>query len=167
MSKVLVLNADYIPFTTIPVERAIVLVLQEKAVTVSPIEGKQMRSKYLALDYPSVIKLRKYVNIPYKKIELKRYNVFKRDNYTCAYCGSTAKELTVDHVIPRAQGGITQWNNLVTACKPCNAKKDDKTPDEAEMPLIYAKPHRPSFLMFLSKFNGRIREDWKKYLMIA
>jgi 5-methylcytosine-specific restriction endonuclease McrA len=76
---------------------------------------------------PSVIRLNRYVNAPYKGVNLTRQNIFKRDNFECQYCG-TRRDLTIDHVVPRAKGGLDSWLNLVTACKRCNAKKEITIP---------------------------------------
>lgn len=163
MESVLVLNQSYQPITVTTLERAVILSLQNKATIVQATEGKEITSQRLSMPYPSVIRLTEFKPVPYKKVPLTNYNIFKRDSFKCAYCGS-GKELTLDHVIPRAQGGKTQWKNLVTACRECNGLKGDKTPEQAEMPLKHGIPHRPSFIMYMNKMNGRVREDWKEYL---
>jgi len=71
--------------------------------------------------------------------------------------------LTLDHVLPRSRGGKSSWTNLVTACKTCNSKKGDLTPEEAQMPLR-RKPFKPSFIMFLRDFSGKIEKEWEIYL---
>ena len=111
---------------------------------------------------PSIIRLYRYVNLPYKGVMLSRQNIFKRDGGKCQYCGVTT-DLTLDHVIPRSKGGRSTWDNLVTACKSCNSKKGDYTPEEAGMPLA-RQPFKPSFIMFLRDFSGPIEENWKPYL---
>jgi 5-methylcytosine-specific restriction endonuclease McrA len=113
---------------------------------------------------PSIIRLNRYVNKPFRQggVVLNRQNVFKRDSNRCQYCTSV-KDLTLDHVQPKSRGGKTSWDNLVTACKSCNGKKGDFTPDEAGMILI-SKPYKPSFVMFLRDFSERISEDWLIYL---
>ena len=95
---------------------------------------------------------------------LSRENIFKRDGHKCLYCGSK-KDLTLDHVLPKARGGKTTWNNLATACKRCNSKKGDFLPDEVEMSLAI-KPFKPSYVMFLREFSGYDYDEWKPFLEI-
>ncbi|ELR70100.1 HNH endonuclease family protein [Fulvivirga imtechensis AK7] len=124
--------------------------------------GYKLNSVSRSFPMPSVIRLTRYVNIPYKGVALTRLNVFKRDNFSCQYCG-TDRDLTLDHVLPRSRGGRSLWNNLVTACKRCNARKGDNTPDEAGTPLRI-KPFRPNYVMFLRDFSGFHCDEWKPYL---
>jgi 5-methylcytosine-specific restriction endonuclease McrA len=93
---------------------------------------------------------------------LNRQNIFKRDGQRCQYCG-TSEDLTLDHVIPKSRGGQSKWDNLTTACKRCNSRKGDFTPEEANMPL-QQKPYKPSFIVFLRDFSGSIADDWQPYL---
>jgi 5-methylcytosine-specific restriction endonuclease McrA len=111
---------------------------------------------------PSVIKLKRYAHVPYKGVILSRENIFRRDSYECQYCGN-GKELTLDHVIPKAKGGSTTWSNLVTACKHCNSKKGDFSPEEAGLELKM-KPFRPSYVMFIRDFSGYAYDEWLPYL---
>jgi 5-methylcytosine-specific restriction endonuclease McrA len=163
-SKVLVLNQDYQAISVCSVHRAFVLVLLNKAEMVSDVDELALHSVREAYRYPSIIRLFKYIQIPYKKVSLTRQNVYKRDNNRCAYCGSR-DDLTLDHVLPRSRGGADTWNNLVTACQKCNTLKGNRTPEEAEMPLRVV-PFRPSFIMFLRDFNGAVHEEWKPYLLM-
>lgn len=112
--------------------------------------------------YPSVIRLRRYINLPYAKIVLSRRNIMKRDRHTCQYCG-TKSDLTLDHVLPRSRGGADSWENLVTACNQCNVKKGNRTPDEASMPLDI-EPYRPVHITFFQNLLGGVQEHWKPYL---
>jgi 5-methylcytosine-specific restriction endonuclease McrA len=134
----------------------------QKAETISSAKGHFLRTVSSSLPIPSIIRLNEYVHVPYKGVMLSRQNIFKRDNHQCQYCGSRT-DLTLDHVIPRSRGGVTSWENLVTACKHCNSRKGDYTPEEAEMPLK-RKPFKPSFFMFLRDFSGSIDEEWMTYL---
>jgi 5-methylcytosine-specific restriction endonuclease McrA len=111
---------------------------------------------------PSVIRLNRYVNAPYKGVNLTRQNIFKRDNNECQYCG-TRRELTLDHVIPSSKGGQHSWTNLVTACKKCNAKKGDHTPENANMPLK-RRPYKPSYALFLRDVTGFSHTEWDEFL---
>jgi len=87
-----------------------------------------------------------------------RQNIFKRDANTCQYCGSK-DHLTLDHVMPKSRQGRTSWDNLTTACKYCNSKKGDLTPEEAGMHLA-RHPFKPSFVMFLRNFSGILDQQW-------
>lgn len=161
--KVLILNQDFSAFSVCSVQKAFLLVYLEKAELISENQHYSLRTINQAFAMPSVIRLHKYVSLPYRSgVVLSRQNIFKRDGHTCQYCGST-KDLTLDHVMPRSRGGKSTWDNLITACKTCNNRKGDNTPDEVQMRLRQ-KPFKPSFLMFLRDFNGKISEDWKLYL---
>lgn len=161
-SKVLVLNADFSALTVCSIYKAFLLVYTNKAELITQSETA-LRSVTRSFAAPSIIRLNRYVNLPYRGgVVLNRQNIFKRDGHTCQYCGS-GKDLTLDHVMPRSRGGSSNWDNLATACKSCNNRKGDMTPEEARMPLR-SKPYRPSFVLFLRELNGRISEDWRHYL---
>ena len=160
--KVLVLNQDYSPISVCTIQRAFLLTYLNKSELVQPANGHKLRSVSQSFPMPAVIRLNKYVNIPYKGVPLTRQNVFKRDKFKCQYCG-TDKDLTLDHVVPRSKGGKSAWNNLVTACKKCNARKGDSTPEKAQLHLR-SKPVRPSYLLFLRESSGTVHEEWQPYL---
>ena len=164
-TKVLVLNQDYQAISVCSVERAFVLVYLKKAEMVNDNDERVLHSVHQFFRYPSIIRLYRFVNIPYKKVSLSRQNIYKRDNYRCVYCNSHA-DLTLDHVIPRSQGGHDSWHNLVTACQKCNTYKGNRTPEEAGLTMA-RKPFKPSFIMYLRDFSGRVQEEWKPYLMMA
>jgi len=162
MNSVLVLNQDYTPITVCSVERAFTLIFLQKAELLSDIQEKKLRSINQTFAFPSVIKINRYINVPYKGVVLSRFNIFKRDGNKCQYCGTT-KDLTIDHVIPRSKGGKSTWTNLVTACKKCNSKKGNFSLEKANMTL-FKKPEKPSYITFLKMNNTHNREDWLKYL---
>lgn len=162
MNAVLVLNADFTPLTLCSVERAFLLTYLQKAEIISDVKGKTLRSVSEEYLLPSVIKVKKYVNVPYKGVILTRHNVFKRDQFSCQYCG-TNKDLTLDHLIPKSKGGKSTWTNLVTACKNCNARKGDYQPEEVGLTLV-KKPIRPSYVMFLRSTSKTLRDDWLPFL---
>lgn len=164
-SRVLVLNQDYQALSVCTVERAFLLVLLDKAELVNDVPDRVLRSPGSQFPYPSIIRLFRYIHIPYKKVSLTRQNIYKRDGFQCVYCG-TRQDLTLDHVIPKSQGGKDTWTNLVTACQKCNTFKGNRTPEEAEMTMMQ-KPYRPSFIMYLRDFSGKLYEDWKPYLMAS
>jgi len=160
--NVLLLNADYSPLSVCSLERAFVLVFLKKAELTTKTNGEMIRTVSKSYPMPAVIRLFRYIHLPYKSVVLTRQNVFKRDQHACQYCG-TFKNLTLDHVLPRSRGGKSSWSNLVTACQQCNAYKGDRTPQEADMALK-CKPSKPTYMMFLCDFSGNIREEWKPYL---
>ena len=162
MRRVLVLNQDYSPLTVCSAERAFLLIYADKAERVHDDPELTMRTVSTEFKMPSVIRLQKYIYVPYKSVLLSRQNVFKRDRHSCQYCGDT-KSLTLDHVMPRSRGGSSTWTNLVTACKKCNSYKGDRTPEEAEMPLSTV-PFKPSYVMFVRNFSGFTSEEWLTYL---
>jgi 5-methylcytosine-specific restriction endonuclease McrA len=160
--RVLVLNQDNSPISVCTIQRAFLLTYLNKSELVKPANGFKLHSVSESFPMPSVIRLNKYVSIPYKGVVLSRQNVFKRDNFCCQYCG-TKKDLTLDHVIPRSKGGMSSWSNLVTACKRCNAKKGDNSPEKFDMKLI-SKPYKPSYVLFLREFSGFSCEEWTPFL---
>lgn len=164
MQHVLVLNQNYQAINLCSPERALVLVLLRKAEMEAKVEGLSFRSMRDEFSFPAIIRLRAYVHLPYKKVSLTRQNLFKRDGHKCVYCGNY-ENLTMDHVIPRAQGGGTNWVNLVTACRKCNMQKGNMRPEEAGFNLPY-QPYRPNFLMFVSRFSGEVHESWKPFLLM-
>ena len=161
---VLVLNSNYLPLTVCTFKRAFLLVYLQKAELVHASQDMVIRTVNSTYSYPSVIKINRYINAPYRGVVLTRNNVFRRDSHECQYCGST-KDLTLDHVIPKSKGGKTTWKNLVTACKRCNIKKGDFDLKEANMTLK-RQPFRPSQFMFLADVNGNVREEWLPFLGI-
>lgn len=165
--SVLVLNSTYEPLSIVSVRRAIVLVLKEKAEIVEATDA-YLRSEKLCLPVPLVIRLVAYVKVPkFVSIPLTRKTVFARDHYTCQYCGRhlPKSELTLDHVIPRRKGGKTEWENVVTACKVCNHRKGDRTPEEAGMRLLN-RPARPRYMVFVLLGEASCHEAWRKYLYV-
>lgn len=161
--RVLVLNQDYSPLMVCSVERAFVLVFLNKSEMIRSANGHKIHSITRSFPMPSVIRLNRYVQAPYKGVNLTRQNIFKRDGFQCQYCG-TKKDLTLDHVIPSSKGGPHSWTNLVTACKRCNAKKGDYTPEQAGMALAF-KPYKPSYALFLRDISGMKQEEWDEFLL--
>lgn len=159
---VLVLNQDYSPLTVCTVQRAFMLVFLDKADLIEEIEEQRLRSISMSFPFPSVVKIKKYVNLPYKGVVMSRHNIFKRDGGKCQYCG-TNRDLTLDHVIPRSKGGKSSWTNLVTACKKCNSLKGDYPLDKSGLQLN-KKPVKPSYLTFLRMNRETYRDEWNPYL---
>lgn len=162
--KVLILNQDYSAFALCSVQKAFILVYLEKAEMVHRSETGLLRSINHAFPVPSIIRLQRYVHVPYRGITLSRHNIMKRDAYQCGYCGST-KNLTLDHMIPKSRGGDSSWTNLVTACMRCNTRKGDRTPEEAGLTLKQ-KPKKPSLSAFLVANAGELDHTWHPYLQV-
>jgi 5-methylcytosine-specific restriction endonuclease McrA len=162
---VLVLNQDYSALTLCSVERAVILVLLRKADLVESLPDHFVRSPTVQFPWPSIVSLRWYVAVPYKRVMISLKNVMRRDRFRCQYCGSREK-LTVDHVLPKSRGGKDTWENLATACTPCNNRKGSRTPEEAEMPLA-RKPFRPTSVMFIRDYVGSVHDTWKPYLFLV
>jgi len=162
MHQVLVLNATFEPLNTVSVPRAVALLLADKAEIVEAAEAR-LRSQHMTLPVPLVIRLVTYVRIPHKMpLTVTRRGVLNRDNFTCQYCGRTlpSSDLTLDHVLPRCRGGKTTWDNVVAACKPCNHRKNDRTPGEARMRML-RQPFRPRYLALVVYDMPPV---WHKYL---
>lgn len=159
MARSLVLNSTHQPLAVVPVRRALVLVLKEKAVAVES-NGIVFHSERLSLPAPSVVRLRTFVHVPYRAhAALTRRAVFARDGWQCQYCGAPAEN--VDHVLPRSRGGTHTWDNVVAACRRCNQKKENRTPHECGLPLR-RPPFAPKDVFRLS--IGQIEPDWEAYL---
>ena len=163
--QVLVLNQNYEALTVTDPYKAFVLVYLGKAELVETYTDKYLSSVNSQFPLPSIVRLRSYILVPYKKIMLSRKNVLKRDNNRCQYCNKHSNELTIDHVIPKSLGGQDTWENLVAACIKCNNKKSNKTPEQANMPLI-SKPFKPNHVLFLRQYVNYVDEKWKPYLFM-
>lgn len=163
--RVLVLNQSYEPISVCNVKKAVTLLFLMKAEVVVANDSRFVRSVSQALICPSVIRLRRYIHMPIKKVELSRKNILRRDGHRCVYCNTTKLPLTVDHVIPRSRGGGDTWENLVCACVKCNVRKGNRTPDEANMKLT-TTPRRPSHVTFIKNLGGDLDDGWKPYLFM-
>lgn len=162
-NKVLVLNASYEPLNITSWRRAVVLLIKGKA---EQLENNKTLI-YYHFPLPSVIRLRHYVRVPYKRIPLTRRNILERDCYTCQYCNAQTEKLTLDHVIPRSRGGGDTWENIVTACVKCNIKKGNRTPKEAKMNLINSSKKPYSSLQFeiFKHTKANFNREWHKYII--
>lgn len=163
-ARVLILNASYEPLHVCSVKRAVGLLMQDIAERVED-SDKVLRSPSQIFPVPSVVRLKRFIKRPPRhRVAFNRKNVFRRDDHACQYCGTKSNDLTLDHVLPRSRGGTTSWENVVACCHRCNAKKRDRTPQEAHMTLK-RKPYAPRF-MFSSAYGilPSIDPVWKKYL---
>jgi len=170
MGHALVLNASFEPLHIVSWQRALQLLFQGKVEVVEESE-KEIRTVRFTIRVPAVLRLLTYVPIQRKKdvIRFSRANIFVRDQGVCQYCGekSNKSHLTLDHVIPIVQGGGKSWENIVTACKPCNQHKGGRTPAQANMHLI-RKPKRPKWLPSTTLHVGATitPERWRIYLKL-
>lgn len=161
MSQVLLLNSSFEPLRIVPLRRAVVLVMKEKAEIIHEGEG-EIRSTSTSFPMPSVIRLLKMVRVPYRaKIPLNRRAVIARDHGLCQYCFKPGN--TIDHVVPRSRGGKHEWTNVVTACTKCNAHKADSTLKELGWSL-QTKPYCPTGTSWLIIALASIDESWEPYI---
>lgn len=160
---VLQLNASFEAIRIISAKRALTLLTKGKALTELATDHEIYPGVYL----PSVIRLIVYKHVPIRMQILSRRNIHVRDGYRCGYCGERFRgdELSLDHIIPKSKGGRNTFENLVSACKKCNHRKADRTPMEANMPLLFrpipATVHSGRFLL---RSMGLETKEWSKYL---
>lgn len=184
----LVLNRRWTPIRTAPVQEAIGLVAKGTAMIIEPdsfeahdlvswndvsrmrakVGEGLIRSPRLALVPPEVILLKTYEGEGGRAVVFSRKNLFKRDRYTCQYCGIQPgpEELTVDHVVPRSRGGTSTWENCVLACVECNKRKADRTPAQAGLKMRKT-PRKPSWKALVQVPARDRRESWDKFLSRA
>jgi len=165
----LVLNADYRPLSYYPLslwcwQDSIKSVFLDRVTIVNNYD-RIIRSPSFSIKLPSVIALKNYIN-PQSNPNFTRFNVFLRDKFTCQYCGDK-KDLTFDHLLPKPKGGITDWENVVTACSTCNVKKGGRRHTQSGM-VLNRKPFRPTVDDLHE--NGKnfppnfLHESWMDYL---
>jgi len=188
--KVLVLNRGWNPIAVVSLERAMCLIVgtvqgtdEPKARIIDPnqdfrlfswadwsklkaAEGEQViRSAKDNFRIPEIILLSRYNKLPQQRVHFSRRTIYRRDGNQCQYCGCKpgTSELTIDHVKPRAQGGLTTWENCVLACTDCNRKKADRTPEQARMKLL-KKPYKPKFTLYRGDYRCK---SWEQILGVA
>jgi len=166
-NRVLVLDSTYRPIGTAHWQKAIALYWLGRVDVIEEYDAI-VRSPSIEMKVPAVIKLVDYIHKYKPRIRFSRRNVYIRDNSKCQYCQKlTSYEVsTLDHVIPRAQGGITCWENIVIACPECNEVKADRTPREAGMRIV--NPQRPSFNLLFRMTLGLLKvvpPEWDSYLV--
>jgi 5-methylcytosine-specific restriction endonuclease McrA len=165
---VLVLNQDYEPLNVCGLPRAFRLVFGAKAEVVE-YDHQLIRTPRQVFAAPSVIRLQHRVRRPRPRVKLSRREVFARDRHTCQYCGRQSNDLTLDHVVPRHRGGAHSWDNLVAACRVCNHRKGDKTPEEAHLRLVRApfEPRSDVYSLFTPYLDDERNEAWRSYLFLG
>ncbi|HWQ04953.1 MAG TPA: HNH endonuclease [Longilinea sp.] len=160
---VLVLNTNFEPINVCNLQRAIGLMVSRKASLVSNGRG-EIHSASLAYPIPSVIRLDNMIYRPRPRVKLTRREIFRRDNYTCQYCGKRAASLTVDHILPRHLGGKEVWTNLVTACSSCNHLKGGHTLEEAKMRLLHLPKEPPASTLYIFGRHLNENQEWMPFL---
>jgi 5-methylcytosine-specific restriction endonuclease McrA len=162
MRETLVLNASFEPLSTVSLRRAVVLVMQDKAVVEQAHPGLRIRAQAVDLPVPQVIRLCRYVRVPFRqRAPWSRRGVLVRDRHRCAYCGRRAT--TVDHVLPRSHGGGDTWLNTVASCAEDNHRKADRTPEQAGMRLL-SQPFEPTpadaLILAIGMGGGDVLPEW-------
>lgn len=163
----LILNSSYEPMRVVCWQKALILWFQGK-VEILEYHSSFARSARASFQLPSVLRLKSYVR-PRSTgaVRFCRENVYIRDNFTCQYCGTKlpSKQLTLDHVVPASLLGPKSWTNVVSACRGCNQKKANKTPNEANMPLL-REPKMPTWLpaLELEIRPDHVPSNWRQYL---
>ena len=160
----LVLNATYEPLCVVPLRRAVVLVLAEKAVVVEAGE-EVMHSARSSMQVPTVVRLARFVRVPYRReVPLTRRAVLDRDRHLCAYCDARAD--TIDHIRPRSRGGTHVWTNVVAACARCNHRKGDRLLAELGWHLGSAPVQPPATVAVVMGWAKR-EPSWQPYLLTS
>jgi len=161
---VLVLNANFEPIHVCGIRRAIGLIMAERASLVMNGRG-EIKSVNAVFPRPSIIRLKQMVHRPRQSVKLSRREIFRRDSYTCQYCGKHTLDLTIDHVIPRHVGGPHTWENVVAACSSCNHRKGGRSLEDSNMKLrhVPAEPPRSAYYIFGRHLKDCI--EWEPYLV--
>ena len=163
LGRALVLNATYQPLCVVNVRRALVLALKGKA-EVLHTNGQVFRSESIEITAPSVVRLNYFVKVPYRaRASLSRRAVLVRDNFQCQYCGRPAEN--VDHVVPKSRGGGHTWDNVVAACRPCNSRKENRSPADVGLRLRHP-PRPPHDSIWIVVAVDRVDPIWEQYLKL-
>ena len=162
--KTLKLDASFRPVEVIDAIEALVLCLVGKAAAVETY-SEVINTVTEKFELPAVIALKRIVKFHFTTVACKRSNVIWRDDNQCQYCAKyfPTDKLTIDHIMPSSRGGGDTWLNLATACKKCNQKKGNKTPEEAGM-LLIRPPFRPKTNILRAVKKNQINPIWKDYL---
>ncbi|MCL4561416.1 MAG: HNH endonuclease [Chloroflexi bacterium] len=163
-APVLVLNANFEPIHVCDIRRAIGLIMTDKASMVLNGRG-EIKTVSRSYPLPSVIRLEKMIIRPRSRIKLTRREVFRRDNYTCQYCGRHSLDLTIDHVIPRHLGGKHTWTNVVAACSQCNHRKGGRTLEEAKMHLLRTPKEPPASAFYVFGRHLAENAEWEPFIL--
>jgi 5-methylcytosine-specific restriction endonuclease McrA len=160
---VLVLNANYEPLNICTTRRAVGLMMMGKAEMIANGRGEILTASS-SFPRPSIVRLSYMVHRPHPRVKLTKREVFRRDGYCCQYCGRSNGPLTIDHVVPRHRGGGHSWENLVTACSPCNRRKGGRTPHEANMSLLNEPREPTASAEYLFGRMVAAHNEWEQYI---
>lgn len=162
-APVLVLNANFEPINVCSTRRAVGLILTGKAAMV--INGRgYIHTIALEIARPSVIRLEEMVHRPRPRVKLSRREIFRRDHYTCQYCGRHTNDLTLDHIVPRHLGGEHTWINVVAACPSCNHRKGGRKLEESRMALLKLPVEPPSNAMYIYGRHLIENGEWEPFI---
>ena len=160
LPRSLVLNATFEPLSVVSGLRALVLLLEEKAECIVS-SGRLVTSERAAFDAPSVVRLARYVHVPFReRANPTRRGVLVRDGGACQYCAAPAE--SIDHVTPRSRGGTHTWDNVVAACRRCNARKRDRLLSETQMRLR-VRPTHPGPMVVMRASIGSLPSAWEPF----
>lgn len=162
--QVLVLNANFEPINVCNTRRALTLMLAGKATLVLNGRG-WVNTVSQQFPIPSIIRLERMVRRPRPRVKLTKREIFRRDQFTCQYCGNHPTRLTVDHIIPRHLGGTHTWENLVTSCPACNHTKGGRTLEQADMELLRQPAEPPASAWYIFDRYLTKNEDWEPFIM--
>jgi 5-methylcytosine-specific restriction endonuclease McrA len=173
MADILLLNASYEPLAIITQRRALSLWLKGR-VEAASLDSIELAGVTSTQHLPTVIRLRRFINVPRRRARWSRKAVLQRDQYTCAYCGlrpgdqqrgrtMTKQDFTVDHILPVSRGGKNTWGNTICACPVCNQRKGNRMPHEANMKLRW-EPKIPRVNYLVA--SGEVPTTWKIYLEV-
>ena len=168
-TRTLLLSQGYEPIKIIPWQRAMTLLTLDKVEVVEEYDA-EIRATSIIVKVPAVVRLRKAFRRFVKPVKFSRVNIYARDGHRCQYCGTKCSidQLTYDHVIPRSRGGRTTWENIVSCCYACNAKKANRTPAEAKM-VLRSTPVRPAWLpaVQIRVSTQSVPDAWRDYVYWA
>ena len=160
---VLVLNANFEPINVCNTRRAVGLILSGKADMVMNGRG-YIQTVRQSIPIPSVIRLEQMIRRPRLQVKLSRREVFRRDNYTCQYCGRRTGDLTVDHVLPRHLGGEHVWDNVAAACPACNHRKGGRRLEEVHMKLLHIPKEPPASAYYIFGRHMQENSEWEQFI---
>lgn len=171
---VLLLNADFRVLDVVTIRQGAELLLRDSVVAVTDTLAARLRTPNSHFNVYSILRLKRYIQVPSRKINYSRRAVLKRDRWTCIYCGKSVgdehqgrrlrhRDFTIDHLIPQSQGGKNTWGNTACACYLCNHSKADRTPNQAGLKLLW-EPKRPRVDYLVA--SGEIPKEWKAYLRL-
>jgi 5-methylcytosine-specific restriction endonuclease McrA len=165
-TRTLLLTQGYEPLKIISWQRAMTLLMLDKVDVVEEYDT-EIRGTSMILNVPAVVRLRKAFRRFAKPVKFSRVNIYARDEYRCQYCGvkCSISQLTYDHVVPRSRGGRTSWDNIVSCCYVCNAKKANRTPAEAKM-VLRSTPVRPTWMpaIQIRVSTKSVPDAWRDYV---